>query len=91
MSFNDDDMRDPEDALSYVWGTVKGKRRSVPTKNVSESMINATVTPYSETTKPPAKAPRHKAVDQVALSKALAVVRSSFLTIFGRAARSAVT
>ena len=76
MSFNDEEMREPEDALSYVWGTVNGKRRIVPTKNVSESMIKAIVTPYSETTNPPAKAPRHKAVDQVALSKAFAVVRS---------------
>ena len=54
-------------------------------------MTNATVTPYSETTIPPTNAPKHRAVDHVALSRAFAVVRSSLDTIFGRAARSAVT
>ena len=56
-----------------------------------ESMINATVTPYSDTTRPPTKAPRQSAVDHVALSNALAVVKSSLFTMLGIAARSAVT
>ena len=91
MSFNEDEMIEPDDALSYVCGTVNGIRINVPTKNVKESITKAMVTPYSETTSPPAKAPMHNAVDQVALSSALAVVRSSFATMFGKAALSAVT
>ena len=60
-------------------------------KNVIESIMNATFTPNSETTNPPENAPKHKAADHVALSSAFAVAKSSSLTIFGRAARSAVT
>ena len=54
-------------------------------------MIKATLTPNSDTTSPPANAQKHNAADHVALSRALAVAKSSSLTIFGRAALSAVT
>ena len=47
--------------------------------------------PHILTTIPPSIAPIHRADDQDALSIALAVMRSSSSTIFGKAARSAVT
>ena len=52
--------------------------------------MNATFTPYSETTNPPRNAPVAKAVDHVAASRAFAVANSSLETIFGNAALSAV-
>ena len=60
-------------------------------KNVYESMMNAKSVPQILTTIPPSIAPTQSAVDQDALSIALAVIKSSSSTIFGSAALSAVT
>ena len=90
MFLNAVDIHGPFMLSSMVCGMVRVTRKSVPTKNVIESMINAASAPAMETTTPPNMAPMHSAVDHDAASRALAVARSSFETTFGRAARSAV-
>ena len=75
---------------SMVCGIVKLIKNKVPTKNVTESMMNAAFVPQMDTTTPPNMAPMQSAVDHDAASKALAVARSSSATTLGNAARSAV-
>ena len=53
--------------------------------------MKATSVPHSETTIPPNIAPIHREADHEAESIALAISRSSSSTMFGKAARSAVT
>ena len=81
----------PSISLPIVWGSVNGMRRMVLSKKVRESMMNAASTPYNSTTTPPSIAPIHNAEDHDAASRAFAVARFSSDTMFGSAARSAVT
>ena len=53
-------------------------------RNVSASIHNATVIPYSAIVKPPIEAPTPNAIDQPPDPRALAVSSSSSLQIFGK-------